>query len=91
MAHLDNDHSTIWVCEDCTTARECDGASWDLLGTADVSMGILWEDHHEDCNNAKSRLNDEPCDCEDRDFSDTNCGGCGTTLAGKRLAYTLWH
>ena len=95
--------TTIWVCVDCMLHHangECGSCYDDVHGHEEepwsrldddesVAMGMLWEEHTDECNNAASEGRDE-CDCETDTYSTSQCEGCGSWLHGERHAFTLW-
>jgi hypothetical protein len=96
----------IWVCQCCMLVHangECcaddnhggDGIEpWRVIDGTDytVTMGLLYEEHDEDCEVFKLRRwpDDYECECERNSFSSSQCDGCGSWLAGERHAFTLW-
>ena len=90
---------TIWVCTDCmilhangdepTDPREDEPAPWALWDDgSDVTMGITREDH--DCDDPDAWERADDCGCERREFSWSQCQGCGSHLGGSRYAFTYW-
>lgn len=89
--------TTIWVCVDCIIklannedpdrgpAFADEPAPWAELPDADVTPGMLREEHEPGCDP------DEECACELRSFSWFACDGCGSRLGGERHACTLWE
>lgn len=95
---------TIWVCQDCMLHEangECGGCHEDYghdctplsyLGDNEhVSLGMAWEEHHEECENRLAGEWRGECDCECDTFSRSQCKGCGSYLHGERHAMTLWE
>lgn len=94
---------TIWVCYDCINLaangsqpdpewRDADQPA-PLSGIpddAEVTCGMTWADHADDCPNRLAESFDDECDCENDSFSSQPCDGCGTWLAGSHHAMTLW-
>jgi hypothetical protein len=82
---------TLWVCTDCLFAREGeapespDREPWGLLEGTEVTSGMTWEEHADDCPRERGE-----CECEVRDFDWRACDGCGSPLGGERHAYTYW-
>lgn len=81
---------TIWVCVDCMLTHangECgenpDREPLGLLAEYEITMGLLREEHHEDCDS-------DECDCEVISFSAVGCDGCGSPLHGERHAMAIW-
>lgn len=95
---------TIWVCVDCYMAHngvleeqdptpDCEPLGLIEEGY-DLTAGMLWEEHSEDCLYRTMGGNvpgDYECDCEHITFSSSRCEGCGSTLGGAREALTLWE
>lgn len=100
------DYATLWVCVDCLMDEATGGndegrdernpAPWSAIHPDDahrpITMGLVYEEHAEDCPNFDSDgdylgYEDEPC--EDISFSWSRCHGCGSTLGGSRHAYTM--
>lgn len=105
---------TIWVCHDCTmmlaNGERMEGADREPLGlltAADVTLGMLADEHHDDCDLRNSyaaretenlfglpeRTEIHECnlECEVNGFSWQPCEGCGSTLGGDRDAVTVWE
>lgn len=94
---------TIWVCIDCMLEHangessldrpDSEPTPWSLwqFPGRDITMGMLWEEHHENCSNRAAESITEECDCEHIDFSSSDCDGCGSMLAGERFAFTYWQ
>lgn len=91
----------LWVCIDCTIAHEHGEVPpdrpadlpevWSLLPGTELTVGMAWEQHAEDCPNRDAGVSrDADCDCERDDFSTRACDGCGDTHHGERHAYTWW-
>jgi hypothetical protein len=99
----------LWVCTDCMLAREhgelppddfrcCNGTyePWLLEPTTEVTMGLGWEKHAEDCSihlgvtQGEHRRYDCDRDCEHDNFGTHSCDGCGHPCYGDRYAYTWW-
>jgi len=94
---------TIWVCQCCMLDHangECcaddqhggDGiAPWATLAADEhVTMGLLTDEHDEECPRRAGDREAE-CDCERREFSTSQCEGCGSWLAGDRYAFAAWR
>lgn len=88
----------LWVCTDCIVLHAngeepADPTEYEPLSLipedADVTMGLLWEEHADDCANRAAEELVEECSCETREFSHSRCDGCGN-LPGTRHALTLW-
>lgn len=78
---------TLWVCDDCLFAREGDGTEnpdrepWGLEPDTDVTAGLTWDEHS--CGDAEANFRDGiECECEQIEFTWSDCEGCGSTLAG---------
>lgn len=92
--------STHWVCVDCYETHHGVREDWReppdreplnlIPEDAEVTAGLLWEEHDEDCPNRKAREWVEECECEHVTFSWSSCEGCGSTLGGAREALTVW-
>jgi hypothetical protein len=85
--------ATLWVCVCCMLAHangECCADDHDkeplstIPETADISLGLLAEEHADDCSPWKR--SEDGCDCETRTFSYSSCDGCGSALGGERHA-----
>lgn len=98
MTVVRSEHCTIWVCVDCMFVHangECDPDRpdsepevWSRVGEdCDVTVGSLSEEHAAGCTDVDRS---EGCDCERREFSWSQCEGCGSWLVGSRYAFTLW-
>ena len=92
--------TTIWVCQDCLFVHangESEGMPegkkpFSLIPEGDtVALGMLWEEHSEDCPNRAAGEHVDDCDCEKQDFSMSDCEACGDVLAGDRHAMTIFH
>jgi hypothetical protein len=60
----------------------------DVNAQFEITMGLLAEEHHEEC---QVRITGGwLVDCERREFSWSSCDGCGSSLAGSRYAFALW-
>lgn len=104
---------TIWICTDCLMMHangECEGTPdrepMNLLEGVDVTLGLMADEHHEDCDyrnsmsardteeilNLPERTESYECnlECEQDTFSTRPCDGCGSSLAGSRDAATVW-
>jgi hypothetical protein len=57
---------------------------------AEVTAGLLFEEHDDDCPNRKVGEWVVDCDCERMTFTWLSCDGCGSTLGGAREALTVW-
>lgn len=85
-----------WVCQCCTLVAAngecCDssthgGDSMEPLGLAkSADSWVLGGDHNDECD----RDDNSDCDCETIEFSKSQCDGCGSWLAGKRHAMTVF-
>lgn len=99
-------YGQIWVCQCCMLDHangECcpdeshggDGiAPWAATDSVRfaATMGMLTEEHDEDCEvRIAGDHNAAECGCERREFSGSQCEGCGSCLAGERFAFTLWR
>jgi hypothetical protein len=93
---------TLWVCTDCMLMH-CNGECGELpegspvplclLAGTDTTMGMLLEEHEEECPNrlaGREACREHECDCETRSFSWSSCEGCGSPLGGERHALTAW-
>lgn len=58
---------------------------------AEVTAGLLWEEHGDECENRKAREWVTECECERITHSTSACQGCGSHLHGAREALTVWH
>lgn len=100
---LTDNTCTIWVCTDCLMVAangelpdpepECE--PWSKLEGEFVTMGLVAEEHNEDCPNVDHETGEwlgigDCTGCETQDFSWSNCEGCGSHLGGSRHAFTLW-
>lgn len=56
---------------------------------ADLTAGMLWDEHDETCANRLAGEWVEECSCETITFSSSACAGCGG-LPGERHAVTIW-
>lgn len=56
-----------------------------------VALGMMWEDHADDCPNRAARFMVDECDCENLGFSHGACQGCGDPAAGDRHAMTIFY
>lgn len=100
MSIVDNREPTLyWVCVDChldhhglrESEEEPDRPTLSLIPEdAEVTAGMLWEEHEEECANRKAEEWVEECDCERITFTWRSCDGCGSTLGGEREALTVW-
>lgn len=107
---------TIWVCVDCLMMAangECgenpDRTPLGLLDGVEATLGLMADEHHEDCDYRNSMAAKEAAetynvdveenqeifdcniDCENDEFSWSQCEGCGSTLGGSRHAMTVWE
>lgn len=92
--------TTAWVCVDCyevhhgvrEEGREApDREPLNLIPEdAEVTAGLLWEEHSDDCPNRRAEQSIVECDCEQITFTWAACHGCGSTLGGAREALTIW-
>lgn len=90
---------TIWVCTDCMILAangeepldrpDSEPEPWALWpdSAGETTMGLLREQH--ECDYATGGEYGD-CDCERREFSWSDCDGCGSRLGGARYAYTYW-
>jgi hypothetical protein len=62
-----------------------------LLTDADVTLGMMIDEHADGCPNRLTRMREAECDCETDPFSSRACEGCGSHLAGERNAVTIWE
>ena len=104
MSQLPKPQGVLWVCVDCMLAREhaelppddfrcCNGEyePWSQEPDLDITFGMAWSDHAEDCHARLSQGEDrDECDCEHDSFSRQACDGCGHPCHGERYAYTWW-
>ena len=91
---------TLWVCDDCLFAEASgeeregpkpDREPWGLVeDSAEVTAGLLYSEHADDCPNREAEEWVEECECEQVSFSWSACDGCGSQLGGSRHGYTLW-
>lgn len=92
-------YSNVWVCQCCmlvlANGECCDadthgGDSCEPLSQVkageDWTLGLLDEHHDEMCT---SEAREYGCDCEFTTFSQSQCDGCGSWLAGERHAATI--
>lgn len=90
----------LWVCVDCLMA-DANGETLDDMTAeraaelwqniperAAVSMGLLWDEHADDCPNRAAGEWVHECECEQDSFSWHPCDACGSRLGGYRHAYT---
>jgi hypothetical protein len=58
-----------------------------------ITMGLLREEHAPDCPNRSADHSADfvECFCGEREFSRSQCEGCGTYLHGTRYVMTLWQ
>lgn len=88
------DHANGECCADDTHGG--DGIPpWSGIDFArfDAAMGLSADGHHDECEvriTGEHSANEE-CDCETREFSTSQCEGCGSWLAGDRHAFSLWR
>lgn len=99
------DCGTIWVCQCCALQHangECcpddehggDGiAPWSAIDSTRFHAwsGLPFAEHDEEC---EVRIQGEhpadyECECESREFSRSQCEGCGSRLHGSRYAFWL--
>lgn len=88
---------TLWVCVDCMLTEatgelpaDLDAdqpAPWARESATDVTPGLLRSEHNDGCEGDW----EQGCYCEHREFSWSQCDGCGSTLGGSRHAYTWWE
>lgn len=99
MSHFDTKTpTTIWVCLDCEIlnangeiSEHADKPPLGLLKDGDeITGGMLWEEHTDDCPNRAVNDYLDECGCETDEFSWSPCEGCGSTLGGSRHALTVW-
>lgn len=110
MTMLAREEATLtWVCRCCMSRLANDDVSGcenscdpehapSLLDAypddADLTIGMLIEEHDEECENRKAAEagipNEVQCECETITFSKSPCDGCGSHLAGSRHAVTMW-
>lgn len=94
-------HYTYWVCEDCylthagydehELGRTLDREPLSRIPVgAEVTAGLMADEHDGDCPNFGEWIGAE-CDCEHRDFTWSDCDGCGSSLGGSRDALTVWE
>jgi hypothetical protein len=100
---------TIWVCTNCIHHHangECgdchdpdghEGGEPLSLLSNHVTMGMVSEEHSEDClrNTEGGNSPDDygceyECDCETNTYSRFSCDGCGSVYHGERHAMTEW-
>lgn len=94
----------IWVCVccmlihangECCTDDTHGGDSREPLSKItdgySITAGLLRKEHSEDCPNREESGEDVECDCDKREFSQSQCEGCGSYLHGTRYAATLWR
>lgn len=90
-----------WVCTDCYfchhgTSEEERGEAYPenvlslIPEDAEVTAGMMWEEHAEDCPNRIAGENVDECECEQITFTWSSCEGCGSALGGSRDALTVW-
>lgn len=97
-------YGTIWVCQCCMlthTNGECCSELYygqdpehDPLSSIGsgftVTMGMVFEEHSEECLSSGALDRGYDCDCETITHSRSSCEGCGSWLHGERHAMTLW-
>lgn len=98
---LDQPH-LIWVCVDCYFTHHYGAPSEDPdyvpdrepLGLIDdgdeITAGMSWEDHADDCPNREAERWIADCECEHISFTWAFCQACGSMLGGDRFALTVW-
>lgn len=95
------DATLLWVCTDCYLTHH--GYDEHELGTtpdreplslipddAEVTAGMLAEEHECAKREDYEAHRDEECECEQLTFTWSACDGCGSTLGGSRDALTMW-
>lgn len=92
---------TQWVCGNCL-AHHANGECGDCHGDHGhdapplgsigpafrLAMGMDNDEH--ECNDDENGIEYGECDCETRNYSTSQCDGCGTYLHGERHAMTLF-
>lgn len=94
---------TLWVCTNCIHHHangECgdchnpDGhEGGEPLSKVDYpksTIGLVRDEHSENCPNFRDRMDTYECDCETNTYSTSSCGGCGSDYHGERHAMTEW-
>ena len=98
------EHMTGWVCIDCIMLiangetppemSEDETEKWlaKMDDDTEVTLGIMAEDHVDDCPNIEDGewIGESDCYCETIEFSMNRCDNCDTHLAGSRHGVTLW-
>jgi hypothetical protein len=56
----------------------------------EITAGLLWEEHAEDCPNRVAGEGVDECECDTQSFSWESCDGCGSPLGGERHAVCAW-
>lgn len=82
---------TLWACVDCAGGTEGtpDAEPWGLWQDGEhlsITMGLMSSEHYD-----PSECADTECECESRDFSWSDCDGCGSSLGGSREAFTYHY
>jgi hypothetical protein len=82
-------HEANGECGGCYNGHDEEPLS--LLVGQDFAMGMLKEDHSEECDYRALDMSDRDCDCETDIFSRSQCEGCGSWLHGERHAFTTFE
>lgn len=95
------EHTTVWVCVDCYETHHGAREEWRgapdcepltlIPESAEVTAGLVRDEHGEDCPNREAGTWVDECECERQTFSWSPCQGCGSTLGGEREALTVWE
>lgn len=95
------DHATVSICVDCLmfyangeTPEHMDESQTEewlqALTSNYVTLGIMWDDHDDDCPNREAEEWVDDCECENFGFSWQSCETCGSNLGGDRFGATEW-
>jgi len=82
-------------CEDHSANERAADGLWSRMKGIDVTHGRFMENHECEKNPEHEGFDENAeafdCDCEEREFSQSSCDGCGNRLHGTRHAYTWWR
>lgn len=100
MTHTTTPQGIVWVCQDCMFAHANGEISddrpadlpdvWALWASEPAGSVTMGASVHGDDGDADECADVDECECEQITFSASWCGGCGSTLAGDRYAFTYW-